>query len=1042
MTRKCVPDWQNPQVLHRGREKARVGFFPYQNSAAAAAGQRGSSVYYRPLNGQWQFLWSPAPDQVPEAFIQPDYDAGDWDSIPVPSNWEMLGYGRPNYTNVNYPFPYDPPFVPDDNPVGCYRKPFTCPSRWSGKRVMIHFDGVDSYFELYLNGSFIGCSKVAHMPAEFDLTGRLRAGENLLAVKVFQWSDGAYLEDQDFWRVHGIFREVCLIADEPLHLRDLWTEAGLTSDYREGTLHVHAELRNDGPAVAAELRLSLFSGGVLKNTFVSPVNLAADSEMTLDETFQLGPVEPWTPETPNRYLLLAELQAGPAAPAVFYPFQIGFRTVERRGVEVLVNGRPIKLRGVNRHDTSSLYGHVTPYGDLIKDICLMKQHNINTVRTSHYPNDPRWLDLCDQYGLFVIDETDLETHGDHITDFALSSDPDWTAAFLDRVERMVRRDRNHPSIIFWSMGNESGYGSNHEAMIGLTRRLDPTRLIHYCEAGWRPEVDMISVMYPAAHKLPGTGRTDLKPAGFMDRDYSVAEYALAADRPFFMCEYAHAMGNGPGNLQEYWDLIYRYPSLLGGCVWEWVDHGLVKENEDGEPFYAYGGDFGDYPNDGIFCVDGLNYPHRVPHTGLMELKKVLQPVTVDWSDPSAGKITLTNRRLFTGLDDLEGRWSLLRDGHEVKYGTIGLTGFAAGESREISLPALSVDSISDWELNLVFSQKEGNLWSPAGFVVARDQYQLAAPEKQAESSAKSPENLTVDEEDGILLINGDNFSLEFNLIQGIMTDYRWQDMPMIQMGPQTYLWRAPTDNDIGGYRAAGHWQAERLDHLQNRTASCDWRREDDRIVIVCETVQAPPVLKPACRSVYTYTVFCDGSIRIQVHFEPRGDLPYLPRLGTRWQLSGELAQVAWYGRGPQESYPDKKSAAFIGFYQAGVEDLHEPYIRPQENGAHADTQFVALTNGLGVGLLFSAESVFSFTAHDYSDEALTEATHDHLLERDEDIVWLAIDYAQGGLGSNSCGPEPLAEYRLQPRPADLTYLVRPFAEGSYDLFSLARQWPG
>ena len=405
-----LPDWQNSLVIHRGRENARTSFFPYQSLKAAELNQRGRSDYYRPLNGNWQFELAPSPQDVTESFTEADFIDDDWDQIQVPSNWEMLGYDRPNYTNVNYPFPYDPPFVPDDNPVGCYRKYFRLPESWEEKRVLIHFDGVDSYFELYLNGTFVGCSKVPHMPAEFDITKMIEPGDNVLAVKVYQWSDGAYLEDQDFWRVHGIFREVFLIADEPLYLRDLWTEALLEDDYRHGLLRVHAEIGNSGQAIQTSLRLTLTpmanrSGqSAASQVFELPVVLPAQGEGSFDAVFHPGEVMAWTPETPALYRLTAELSAGPDVATVYYPFRVGFRSIERRGVEVLVNGRPIKLYGVNRHDTSSIHGHTTPLADLIRDIRLMKQHNINAVRTSHYPNDPRWLDLCDQYGLFVIDE--------------------------------------------------------------------------------------------------------------------------------------------------------------------------------------------------------------------------------------------------------------------------------------------------------------------------------------------------------------------------------------------------------------------------------------------------------------------------------------------------------------------------------------------------------------------------------------------------------------------------------------------------------------
>jgi beta-galactosidase/beta-glucuronidase len=836
-------------------------------------------------------------------------------------------------------------------------------------------------------------------------------------------------------------RDVALIADEPVRLQDFWTEALLDAGYQNGLLTVSADIRNHGDEESGMLNLSLWQDdGQWVDQITVPLSLPADSQFSIQQKLEISQVRPWTPETPNLYLLTAAIELADGRQLAVYPVQIGFRTVEVRGVEVLVNGSPVKLRGVNRHDTSYLHGHATPLADLIKDIVLMKQHNINTVRTSHYPNDPRWLDLCDRYGLFVIDEADLETHGDHITGFALSSDPLWTAAYLDRAERMVRRDRNHPSVIFWSMGNESGYGSNHVQMIELTRRLDPSRLIHYCEAGWAEEVDVLSTMYPPAYNIPELDREDLTPSDTSDRRYSLAEWAKAADRPFLMCEYAHAMGNGPGNFKEYWQLIEQNKSLLGGCVWEWVDHGILAESEDGRTFYAYGGDFGDYPNDGIFCVDGLNYPHRQPHTGLLELKQVIAPVHVEAVDMKNGSFRLINRQLFTDLSSLQGRWSVRRNGREVAWGRLPELDLAPGTGRLIELKLPQIDQSADWLLDFDFTQQADTLWAKAGFSVARTQFELGRARLKTVAAEELP-GLHIEVNDDWLLVTGDAFSASFDLARGLLSDYTWMDMPMLQSGPKAHLWRAPTDNDDGFAKISQRWKDAGLDRLQDRLDQCSWTLDNNRLIVRCRTIQAPPVIHPACTTEWTYTIYGDGTLRVDCQFLPRADLPYLPRLGNRWALSSELDQITWYGRGPQESYPDKKTAAFIGLYQAGLADLHEPYIRPQENGAHADTRIVALTNDLGAGLLFSGLSDFSFSAHDYSDEALTAADHDDLLERDDEVTWLTIDAAQGGLGSNSCGPEPLPEYRLEPDPHQFSYFVRPFSDGLHDFFDRAAAVP-
>lgn len=1045
-----IPDWQNPAVLHRNREAARSSFFPFDQLAAAARQQRADSPWYRSLNGRWRFSWHSAPDRAPNDFHDCEYDDSGWDEIPVPSNWEMHGYDRPQYTNVRYPFPLDPPFVPDDTPVGCYRRAFAIPADWRGRRVTIHFSGVDSYFELFVNGTFIGSSKGAHLPAEFCLDGHLADGENCLAVKVWQWSDGAYLEDQDFWRVHGIFRDVYLLAEAPDGLRDCWTEARPGADGKGGTLRVCATLRaakGKLPALKAHLlplSPGLPAGEPLASWTLRP-RRDGSGEPVADETFVLDEVLAWTPETPHLYVLIIE--KGGDEPC-FYPFRIGFRTVEIQGVQMFVNGRTIKLRGVNRHDTSYLHGHVTPPADLLRDIRLMKQHNVNCVRTSHYPNDPRWLDLCDEYGLFVIDEADLETHGDHYSGFAISDDPAFRDAFVDRIERMVRRDRNHPSIILWSLGNESGFGENHRAMIAWTRANEPTRPIHYCEAGWKPDVDVISEMYPVAHADPDLPVARYDADGNRNRRTSVAESAEDADRPFFLCEYGHAMGQGPGNLQEYWDLIYKHPSLLGGCIWEWVDHGILAAREDGTPFYAYGGDFGDEPNDGVFCIDGLNYPDRAPHTALIELKRVYQPVIVEPAG-RAGQIRLTNRKLFTDLSDLNGRWTLRRDGIAVCGGALDAADLKPGEERvlKLALPARPSADTADWQLDVDFTQIAETAWAPAGYSVAIGQIALPSSDRhsRAKSASTAPVAAAVErapaaverplqaiEADNQLILVGDGFQAVFDLNRGELTSYRSANAEQILQGPRVHLWRAPTDNDEGFFKMADRWRQMQLDKIGQRCSACSWTQAGSQanksgpVTLRATVVQAAPVLPPAAESQIIYTVYGGGTIRIEADINVVADLSYLPRVGMRWRLNGDLTAVEWYGRGPQESYPDKKLAARIGRYASSVFEQHEPYVRPQENGAHADTLRVALSDPLGSGLLFSGAEGFSFSAHDYSDEMLTEATHDDLLERDPLGIWLCIDAAMGGLGSNSCGPQPLHEYRVKPGRYRLQYQLTPY----------------
>ena len=1027
-----VPAWHNPKFLHENRLPGHTSFFPYADTESALTYSRGASSLYRQLNGRWQFLWTPNPTLAPEGWTSPDFDADAWDLVPVPCNWQMLGYDVPNYTNVNYPFPYDPPFVPDDNPTGHYRKEFTLPAAWAGKRVVLNFDGVDSYFEVYVNGSYVGASKVPHMPSAFDITTFVEEGYNLLTVRVLQWSDGSYLEDQDMWRVSGIFRDVYLTATEPLYLKDLYYSTALDAAYTDAKLCIHAEVARACDCDAT-LTLALLDHGAEVTSLTVEPEFDDAGQAVVDTCWDIVKPTLWNCEAPYLYDLTATLKGGDGRILMATAVKVGFRQVEIRGVEFLVNGVSVKLKGVNHHDTHWELGHTIPTEVLEQDLKLMKQHNINTIRTSHYPPETRFLDLCDAYGFFVVDEADLETHGDQQFGWVLSSHPDWTDAYLDRVERMIRRDRNHPSIVMWSMGNESGYGSNHKAMIELTRAMDATRPVHYCEAQAAPEVDVVSTMYPTIPTMPDQWRPSLEDEAKSDDG-----------RPFFMCEYAHAMGNGPGSFKEYWDLIYKSPRLIGGCVWEWADHGIAVEDDDGNEFYAYGGDFGDMPNDNVFCVDGLTYPDRRPHTGLTEYKRVIQPVRVDAVEGKPGTYIITNRNYFTSLSNLWGGWQVKKNGVAVASGCVGCLNVAPGASKEVVIDLPKMCPCADYQLNFSFLLKEDTLWAPVGFEVAAAQFPLCAM-AQEEICACTLPPLEVEEDGDALIIYGEEFAVSFDTYHGVIEAYEYQDTPLLEEGPKTNLYRAYTDNDGRPFDRAGalmDWRKIGLDKLQHRTASFTWQQPSaSKVEVVVETVQSPYTTAPVCRTVTTYTVYGDGSIRVKADFDPTAaKVNYLPRLGTRWQLSGELDRVIYYGRGPQENYVDKKESADIGLYEAKVAELHEDYVRPQENGAHCDTRFLALTNALGMGLIFCGTPTFSFTAHDYSDEALDAAQHIHELESDE-FTWVNIDYAQCGLGSNSCGPIPLEQYQLKPEKATLEYVVRPFCRGTHDAFLLTRKLP-
>lgn len=1007
-----LPDWQNPKMLHQMRLEAHSEFFPYHNEILARRNSRASSKYYKSLNGIWRFDYNDNLTTIKDGWIKCDYKDGFWDELIVPSNWQMHGYSIPLYTNVNYPIPYNPPYVPDENPIGCYRNTFNIPKAWQKKNINLTFDGVDSCYYIYVNGHKVGFSKVPHMPASFDITKYLTEGENLVCVKVFQYSDGTYLEDQDKWRLSGIFRDVYLTCENKNHLKDIWYQTKFTdNNYNDCELIINTEIDGDMPA-----SLTLFDRD---NNEVASFRTPGGAH-----SIKIECPKKWTSETPYLYTLIAEV-AG-----VYYSIKVGFKEVKIENQQFYVNGVSIKLLGTNHHDTHYLYGQSVPYDVIAEDIILMKQNGMNCVRTSHYPPDSRFLDLCDEYGLFVIDEADLESHGDAVSDYALSSDSNWKAAFVERAVRMVKRDRCHPSIIIWSLGNESGRGgTNHESMAEAVRNLDSSRPIHYERAYDDEFVDIVSTMYPFITKEQ-QNKDPKRTRGSLEME------AMSDDkRPYFMCEFAHAMGNGPGSFKEYLDLIYKHPRLIGGCVWEWVDHGILQYDDDGEGYYAYGGDFGDKPNDGIFCIDGLCYPDRTPHTSLMEFKKVIQPVDIiSFTD---GILKIKNRRYYTDLSDLMGIWHLSCDGEIITSGELDCASLMPQTLLDIKIDLPNL--IGHVYLDIVFQQKTPAIWADTGFEIARGQFEISCAKVNL-IDASDFEDIKLIHEDNLLNIKGDGFNVVFDTFKGTVISYEYNSIDMLILGPLPNFWRAPTDNDV--LNAAVTWEKIGLDKLQKRISSCTWTSDDKKVTIKVHFVHSPYILKPLFETHCKYEIYADGSIDYSVNFIPTDHLVsikdvHLPRLGSSLQFNPNLTNIQFFGLGPQENYIDKKESVYMGLFAGKVEDLHEDYIRPQENGAHMDTKLLALYNDMGNGIIICSQSGFMFNAHHYSDKNLTFATHTNELEYDG-IIHVNIDYAQGGLGSNSCGPCALEEYKLYPKTCSLNYTIKPFTNGSDDIFEKAR----
>jgi beta-galactosidase/beta-glucuronidase len=988
------PDWQNPHIVGRNKEPARATLFPYADNASALAGDPWVSPWVRALNGQWCFHWAPNPAAAPLEFHRDGFDFEGWEKIQVPGNWQTQGFGTPIYTNIQYPFPVNVPLVPeDDNPVGSYRTTFRVPEFWVHRRIFVVFDGVDSAFTLWVNGREVGYSQGSRLPAEFDLTPYLQPGENALAARVYRYCDGSYLEDQDFWRLSGVFRDVYLLAVPPTHIRDAAVQTLFDARYRDAELRVQIEVRdNTGRLWLVEAALYDPQGQpVFEHVAFSG-----------DELVQaVSAPEKWTAETPHLYTLLLTLTDGAGEVLEIVPCRVGFRQVDIVDGQICINGVPILLRGVNRHEHDPDSGHTVSRTSMVEDILLMKRLNINAVRTSHYPNAPLWYDLCDEYGLYLIDEANIESHG--VWD-QLTRDPDWKHAFMERGTGMIERDKNHPSIIMWSLGNESGSGPNHEALAAWIGARDPTRPVHYEPARDASYVDVISTMYSTPEEMEALA------------------CAPTETRPLMMCEYAHAMGNSPGSLKDYWDLVERYPRFQGAFVWDWVDQGLRQVTDDGEEWFAYGGDFGEAPTDGNFCINGVVFPDRTPQPAAWELKKVYQPVAVAPVDLAAGSVAVTNRHAFSDLGVYDVFWELALNGEAAQSGQLPPLTTAPGETDELAIPFTRPELSPGAEvwLTVRFCQAGRTAWADRGHEVAWAQFQVPF---------EMPPVLEVDHFAGVALTEmGDEIALQasdsaFAFRHGRLVAWCHRGAELIHHGPALCVWRAPTDNDAK--RMEGLWRAAGLDRLEERVEAVEIERlEPGAVRVAVRSILAPQVGATRFDCAIDYTICGNGDMMIDAHVWPSAGLPPLPRLGLQMALPGRYETITWYGRGPHESYVDRKVGARVGVHRGVVDGQYVRYLRPQENGNKTDVRWVALTNEKGAGLMAQGTPVMEVSAHHYTPEDFERASHPHELVRREEIVF-HLDVQQSGLGSESCGPPPLPQYLLPAEERRFRVVLRP-----------------
>lgn len=1036
-----TPDWENPQIIGRNKEPAHCTLIPNATAEQAKTGTREASPFFLPLNGRWRFHWAKSPSERPEEFYRLDFDVSGWDEISVPGNWQLQGYGVPIYTNVTYPFRKDPPRVmgpvPDDwtkaklpNPVGSYRRAFTLPESWAGRQVFLHFEGVKSAMYVWVNGQEVGYSQGSMTPAEFNITPYVQPGENVLAVEVYRWSDGSYLEDQDFWRLSGIYRDVFLFSTPEVHIRDFFVRTELDQDYRDAILHVDAAIRNYANSDAAQHTLEItlldadhrpVGGRPMASRPIS--RIAAAGEVTAKLVGEIEAPELWSCEKPNLYRLLLTLKDARGQVVEVETCRVGFREVEINSRKLYVNGVPVLLKGVNRHEHDPDRGRSVRLDTMLRDVELMKQFNVNTVRTSHYPNQPKWYELCDEYGIFVIDEANVESHGMGYGAESLGHDPTWEKAHGDRQVRMVHRDKNHPCVIIWSMGNEAGPGRNFQACREAILAIDQTRPIHYERDNAKADID--SIMYPSVERLDHVGRRD-------------------SPKPLLMCEYAHAMGNAVGNLAEYWDVIEKHEPLIGGCIWDWVDQGLRKRTQDGREYFAYGGDFDDKPNDGSYCINGMVFPDRTISPKMWEMKYVYQYVDIEPVDVGAGKVRIKNKYFYTNLREFESRWTLSEDGAVIQSGGLPRLNIRPQQSRQVTLPIRqpTLKPGAECFLRLSLHLSEDTAWAGKGHEVAWRQLKMPyeVPATSLMALDQMPD-LNCDERGDRIVITGQDFEVILSRTTGTIASLVYDDHAVIHdengkvNGPTLNVFRAPVNNDK--YCASGWWAAG-LDDLKRSVRSVHIDRSDLRAIVIETIVNARG--KGVCRFVHrtTWTVLANGCIKVANRIEPHAAPTVLPRVGVRMRLPAALRNYTWFGRGPHENYADRKRSADVGLYRSTVAEQFVPYVDTQETGNREDVRFAALTDDDDAGLLVVAGSTMCVTTLHYTSEELARARHPVELPQRDDVV-LCLDYAQNGLGGASCGPAPMAKYLLRPQPISFTFSLRPHTPAMGSLSEAARK---
>lgn len=1030
-----APDWENPSIFGQNREEPHATFYRYADVGSALVNDRSQSPFYQSLNGAWQFHWVPKPADRPVKFYEPTFAADDWKTIPVPSDWEIEGYGIPIYTNVTYPFPRNPPYIPhDDNPVGSYRKTFTVPAAWKDKPVYLHFGGVSGAMYVWVNGKKVGYNEGSKTPAEFNITPYLIAGNNLLAVEVYRWSDASYMEDQDFWRLSGIDREVYLYATPQITLQDFRVIADLDDHYHDGKFTLTAKLQNTTSKVVKgyTLEARLMDGSDEVLSFTQPINVALAKENATKLVGSVPNVKQWSAEVPNLYTLLISLKDKKGELVEATSVKVGFRRVEIKDAQLLVNGQAIYIKGVNLHDHDPHTGHVISRELTEKDLRVMKSLNINAIRCSHYPKNPFFYDLCNQYGFYVIDETNIETHGMGTirqkpgqTTGHPAWDPNWKAMHMDRTMRMFKRDKNYPCIITWSLGNEAGNGDNFRATYAWLKAQDQTRPVQYEGATRAENTDIEAPMYPYA-------------------DYLTKHATSNPTKPLIMCEYAHAMGNSVGNLDEYWDLIEKYPSLQGGFIWDWVDQGLETKTSSGETYWAYGGDLGGakLQHDGNFCINGIVNPDRTLHPAAYEVKKIYQYIKFKDAGLDQNKMAIYNGYAFIDLDRFRFSWTMTENGKDIGEGKIPFDALAPNNQRTVTLnlPART-DKDKEYTLILHAYTKKADGLIPADYEIANEQFILTSYQPTP-FQPLAEGIITVLTNDDVFTVNGHDFSVAFKSTTGELLTLDYGQGNMLEKGIVPNFWRAPIDNDYGFDMPEkwGIWRETAKNKALKSFAAYSSRKPGKDIskgkgkvkdgTIIVETVYTLPDVKGEIK--ITYTINSKGKVSVDNKLSNISkDLPPMPRVGDNLVLKNAYSHVTYYGRGPYENYADRKTASFIGLYQSSVDDLYFPYIRPQENGYHTDVRWVSFTNDADQGIrIMMTENPLGFNArHQYDedfDEGPKKTLHHTIDIKKRDIVSVNIDYVQMGIGGDtSWGALPHEAFRPKPDNYQYSYIIEP-----------------